>query len=80
MLSSFKGTPEEAEKSLKITDGKADRELLISLGDGRAINKDEYEKLLPYVNIGVVHVGASFKKRESQARLTESGKALLGIK
>jgi hypothetical protein len=56
-----------------------ERELLRRFVDGKKVEDQEYDTLQSYSTIGVVRMGVSFKKREVQASLTESGKALLGL-
>lgn len=57
--------------------GKA-KEILLRFMDGKIVEKDEYPIVEPYWRIGVIHIGFSFSNKETQAKLTERGKRLLG--
>jgi len=56
-----------------------DREILVRFKNGKKVEADELQVIEPYSTIGIVKFGFSFKKKEIQASLTESGKCLLGL-
>lgn len=56
-----------------------DRDILLRFENGKRVEDDEFDIIEPYSTIGVIKLGVSFKKREIQASLTTSGKALLGL-
>jgi hypothetical protein len=55
------------------------REVLKSYRDGKKIEEEHLDLLRSYESIGVVHIGFSFTKKESQAKLTSGGKRILGL-
>jgi hypothetical protein len=56
-----------------------EKKLLKKFKNGRKVNKDEYPVVESYSTIGVIKLGYSFRKREVQASLTNSGKKILGL-
>lgn len=67
-------TREEHRKELEF-----EREVLRRFINGKKMEDDEYEIIEKYSTTGITHIGFSFSKREVQARLTDSGKRLLGF-
>jgi len=56
-----------------------EKEVLLRFKDGKKVEEGELEILQRYSSIGLVHIGISFTKKEIQAKITKSGKGLLGI-
>lgn len=54
-------------------------QILKTYKNGKAVPENEFSLVEKYSSIGIIHIGFSFSKREIQAKLTKSGKKILGI-